>query len=319
MNRKKLAVAIALAGVSTAVVVAYAREIAAARSRIESGSTLAQTACGPVEYAEAGAGAPVLFIHGAGGGFDQGLEFGAPLVEAGFRLIAMSRFGYLRTPLPADASARAQADAHACLLDALGVRRAVVIGGSAGAPSAMQFALRHPERTAALVLVVPAAYVPRPQGEPSLRAPGGLPVAFETALRSDFLFYAVTRLARETMIRTILATPPEVVRQASAEERARVASVLDHVLPVSARRLGLVNDAVVTSRLERYELESIAAPTLVLSVEDDLYGTYETGRYTAEHIPGARFVGYPTGGHLWVGHQQEIMAEITGFVRSHTP
>jgi pimeloyl-ACP methyl ester carboxylesterase len=121
------------------------------------------------------------------------------------------------------------------------------------------------------------------------------------------------------MIRTILATPPEVVRQASAEERARVASVLDHVLPVSARRLGLVNDAVVTSRLERYELESIAAPTLVLSVEDDLYGTYETGRYTAEHIPGARFVGYPTGGHLWVGHQQEIMAEITGFVRSHTP
>jgi pimeloyl-ACP methyl ester carboxylesterase len=52
----------------------------------------------------------------------------------------MSRFGYLRTPLPADASAAAQADAHACLLDALGIRRAAIVGASAGAPSAMQFA-----------------------------------------------------------------------------------------------------------------------------------------------------------------------------------
>ena len=54
------------------------------------------------------------------GGFDQGLELGDGLVRAGFRLIAPSRFGYLRTPLPADASAEAQADAHASLLDALG-------------------------------------------------------------------------------------------------------------------------------------------------------------------------------------------------------
>jgi pimeloyl-ACP methyl ester carboxylesterase len=59
-------------------------------------------------------------------------------------VIAMSRFGHLRTPMPADASALAQAEAHVCLLDALGIPRAAVMGGSAGAPSALQMAIRHP-------------------------------------------------------------------------------------------------------------------------------------------------------------------------------
>jgi 2-hydroxy-6-oxonona-2,4-dienedioate hydrolase len=44
----------------------------------------------------------VLIVHCAGGGYDQGLAFGEPL-SSGWRIIAMSRFGYLRTPLPPDA------------------------------------------------------------------------------------------------------------------------------------------------------------------------------------------------------------------------
>ena len=113
---------------------------------MSSGSKIAQTSCGPIEYAVAGDGPPVLVVHGAGGGFDQGLEFGAPLAEQSFRVIAMSRFGYLGTPLPEDASPTAQADAHACLLASLGLDRVAVIGGSAGAPSSVQFALRHPDK-----------------------------------------------------------------------------------------------------------------------------------------------------------------------------
>src|SRR6185503_12072375 len=105
-----------------------------------------------------------------------------------FRVIAMSRFGYLRTPLPADASPAAQADAHACLLDALKISRAAVIGASAGAPSSMQFALRHPDRCSALVLLVPAAYVPRADSAPSMKTPAWTKFLFDTALRSDFLF-----------------------------------------------------------------------------------------------------------------------------------
>jgi hypothetical protein len=41
-------------------------------------------------------------------------------------IFAMSRFGYLRTVMPVDASPAAQADAHLGLMDALGIDRAVI-------------------------------------------------------------------------------------------------------------------------------------------------------------------------------------------------
>ncbi len=59
---------------------------------------------------------------------------------------------------------------------------------------------------------------------------------------------------------------------------------------------------------------SIEAPTLIVSVEDDLYGTYASAKYTAAHIRNARFVGYPSGGHLLAGHNDEVMAELKAFL-----
>ena len=299
---------------AVAVYASYRRDMDEALERISVGSRIAQTPCGPIEYASAGEGEPVLIVHGAGGGIDQGMDAAKGLAAAGFRVIAMSRFGYLRTPLPADASPAAQADAHACLLDALGIKRAAIIGASAGAPSSMQFALRHPERCSALVLLVPAAYVPRPGGAPSLKTPEWTELVFDTALRWDFLYWASIRLAHTTLVGAMLATPPDVLEKADADEQARAAQMLEHTLPVSARRLGLVNDAQVTLTLPRYELERIRAPTLAISVADDRFGTYDAARYTADQIPGARFLGYPTGGHVWVGHHKEIMGEIAAFL-----
>ncbi len=68
--------------------------------------------------------------------------------------------------------------------------------------------------------------------------------------------------------------------------------------------------------MSRYELERLAVPTLIISVENDLFGTYRSARYTAEHVRGARFVGYLTGGHLWVGHQKEVWSEVVGFLNT---
>jgi len=294
----------------------YQRDLRKARNRVSADSLMAQTPCGPTEYVASGEGPPILIIHGAGGGFDQVLDFARPFTNHGFQFVAVSRFGYLRTPLPADASPEAQADAYACLLDALGIGRlAGIIGVSAGAPSAMQFVLRHPARSARLVLVVPLAFAPRPEGATS-PAPAATRFLFDTALRYDFLYW----LAKKTMTRTlatgILATPPEDLNHADADERARARSMLDHILPVSLRRPGLLNDAKVAETITRYDLERIAIPTLAISVSDDLYGTYEAARYTAEQIPGARFVGYPSGGHVWIGHNDEVMSEITTFLKA---
>jgi len=307
--------ALALAGLAIGIAFSYDRDLRRERERVVSGSRAVQTSCGQIEYAAAGEGQPLLVVHGAGGGWDQGMLFAKAFVERGFRVIAPSRFGYLRTPLPRDASPPAQADAYVCLLDALGIGKAVIVGASAGAPSTMQFALRHPDRCSAMVLLVPVAWAPgRPEGAPEAAA---IPVFFEASLRSDFLFWLAVRMESTAMMAAAFATPPAVLQAASADERARVREMFGDVLPVSERREGLLNDARVLASLQRYDLEKIAVPTLAISVADDGFGTYAPARYTAAHIPGARFVGYPSGGHVWVGHHGEIVSEIAAFARQH--
>jgi pimeloyl-ACP methyl ester carboxylesterase len=86
--------------------------------------------------------------------------------------------------------------------------------------------------------------------------------------------------------------------------------MLDSILPVSARAAGLRSDSSVGKHLAPAPLESIHMPTLVISARDDRYGTYATAKYTASRIPMAKFVGFDQGGHTWVGHDDEVMAEI---------
>ena len=117
-------------------------------------------------------------------------------------------------------------------------------------------------------------------------------------------------------MRTIGATPAADFKDAALEEQARVLEVLRNIEPISQREQAQKRRPVAPS-IPRYDLEQITAPTLVISAEDDLFGTFKGGRYTAEHIPGARFVGYPTGGHLLVGHGTDVMRELTEF-RHHS-
>jgi 2-hydroxy-6-oxonona-2,4-dienedioate hydrolase len=291
--------------------VAFRQDLDTHRTRVASGSRVVETACGPVELAEAGSGPAVLLVHGTGGGFDQGMSAGKHLAARGLRVIAPSRFGYLRTPYPADPSAEAQADQFACLLEALGVGPVAVIGISAGANSAMQFAIRHPARTTALILLVPAAYNPANMetAEP--------PFAERLLMRivtSDLLFWLTTRFAEEAAIRMVLATAPAEFRLAPASEQERARTLLDEILPISARRAGIVNDARLARRPPRYALEAIRAPTLAISVRDDLFGTHASAEYSARHIPSARFISYERGGHVWLGHHEQVMDETSAFI-----
>ena len=294
---------------------AYQRDLRAARERVASGSQVIATPCGPIEFAAFGRGPALLLVHGAGGGFDQALDIAHQLAAHGYRAITMSRFGYLRTPLPADASPAAQADAHACLLDTLGIERASIIGVSAGAPSTLQFALRHPQRTTSLALLVPLAWAPR-EVKPM---PTATRFMLERAVRSDLLYWAALNAAPSLVARTVLATPPEVLAAAAPLDQERARKVMRNLLPLSQRKEGLLNDWNIGMSITRYPLERIDAPALVISLEDDLYGTFESARYTAVHIAGARFVGYASGGHAWVGHHEEIFAELLAFLRGGTP
>ena len=302
--------AVVLGVVALLIVSRFRADMERAHAHAADGGELLKTRCGPIEFQQAGTGVPLLVVHGSGGGHDQGMAFAGPLAQHGMRVIAMSRFGYLRTPMPVDASAAAQADAHVCLLDALGIRRAAVMGGSAGAPSALQLAIRHPDRVSALILLVPLAYKPPSLADSSPPMPAWVEATMMRLIGSDFVFWVALHVARDQLIKVVLATPPELLAAASPQERKRVKAMLDNILPVSTRAEGLRSDTAVGKHLAPAPLESIRLPTLIVSARDDRYGTYASAKYTASRIAGAKFVGFDSGGHNWVGHDDEVMAEI---------
>lgn len=110
-----------------------------------------------IYYEEHGSGGPFLFSHGLGGHLNQIL----PLVQEleGIRLILYDNRTHGRTPEagePGTLTFDGMADDAAAVLTHASVRRAVVGGVSMGAAIALNFGLRYPERTAALVLSRPA-------------------------------------------------------------------------------------------------------------------------------------------------------------------
>ena len=146
-------IAIALGLAVVLVLAVYLRDMVRAYRRVRGKSTVVPSAYGDVEYAAGGAGPHVLVVHGSGGGYDQGELIVQSFLDDGFHWIAPSRFGYLRSTFHPGATFDDQARAYAALLDHLGVERVAVIALSHGGPSALLFAVLHPERVSSLCLV----------------------------------------------------------------------------------------------------------------------------------------------------------------------
>ena len=311
---RKISIAfIASAFVFCAIVsVTFVRDLAAARERLVGRSSTIETSFGAMEYAESGQGEPVLVIHGAAGGFDQALDMTGALAGHGYRLIAPSRFGYLRSAMPQNATTEMQADAYRQLLDHMGIGKVDVVGISAGAWSATQFAIRYPHRCRALVLLVPANYLP-----PGSSIRGG-PVV-KAIFNSDFFAWAVLKLMPVMpggITRMMLGTDSAVLRAASLSEKARIRQILDHLLPVSLRIKGMNFDVATAAANEKYALGKIDSPVLTISTEDDRFGTATRAQNIAASVPNGRAIIYPTGGHALVGHYEDALRESASFLSS---
>jgi pimeloyl-ACP methyl ester carboxylesterase len=120
---------------------------------------------GSVELAveEAGDGIPVVLLHGLTA-TRRYVVMGSKLLErSGHRVVAYDARGHGRSGPAATPSQYTYADLCddlEAVLDGLGIERAVLAGASMGAHTAAAFALRAPERVAALALITPA-YDPR--------------------------------------------------------------------------------------------------------------------------------------------------------------
>jgi len=132
----------------------YRQDMQRAWSRIAAIPTgKLQTRFEAIEYAERGAGLPVLVCHGVFGCHADGVDgWWTRMLGEGFRVIAPSRFGYFGSTLPPHATPVDQAEAYALLLDRLGIDRAAVVAYSAGSASALELALGHPDRVQGLIL-----------------------------------------------------------------------------------------------------------------------------------------------------------------------
>lgn len=287
----------------------FRADLRAARDRLTAIPTaVTNTAIGPVTYTERGQGHPILLVHGIFGGYDAGLRLAEPQVLARHRLVSPSRFGYPGTPMPAHPSVELQADAHAALLDSLGIERAVVYAGSAGGTSAFQLAIRHPSRVTALVLQ--STNVPGPHHDQPL-----LPRPMAHALwRSESLMWAVRTYLTRFIVTSMMGIPTDL--PLSPADRQHLDDELDSIFPVRPRLDGVMFDAFEGNQdiNHDYPWESIAAPTLFVHFRDDGGPPYDAALTLSQRIPHARMLTGGHGGHLGLGDHPDITAGIRQFL-----
>ncbi len=290
---------VAISAVSLAL--RYRRDLRAARARLAAVKRhVVSTPWGAVEYAERGSGAPALVVHGIFHNCAGGLLSVRDLANR--RLIAPSRFGYLGSDMPHDATPAHQADALAALIDALGIDRIDVIAVSAGATSALQLALRHPERVKHLAVLV--GNLP---GSPTAVVQPSVAKRFNR----QFPLWVLRTCAPAVMVRLVTGLPKGFVMR--REEARVVTEFIDSLFPVSPK--GVDFDAFVSNAdVNDYRLEAIHVPTLIIHTKDDQLASHDASKRAAERIPGARFVSLESGGHLMLGQTKRIRDELADFL-----
>jgi len=269
---------------------------------------LIETPAGTVQVVDSGGDGPVvLFVHGTPGGCDQGALMGEFLVDAGFRVVAPSRPGYLATPLadhgrtPAD-----QARLHAALMDHLGVERFALACWSGGGPSSYQLAIDLPGRVTAMAAIAAVSQ----------------PYTFEHPSEERALF---TRPGTWLMKQMAKHSPKSTVKMLATEEgdlpkdkaQELVAAIWDDTTKrdwvlrwldtvIGARKVGFANDRAQLEQVD-LDLASVQAPVLLVHADTDSDVPHDHSDHAAGVLPYAELVTIADGTHIsvWTGPDDE--------------
>nr|WP_184260453.1 alpha/beta hydrolase [Rhodopseudomonas rhenobacensis] len=283
--------------------------------------TLLSARLGLVECVSSGEGPTVVALHGGMGGVDQSLLLAeAALARPGFRVVALSRPGYLGTKLELGRSPQQQADLIAATLDALDLAQAAVIAVSAGGPSALQFALRHPQRCWGVVLVSCCSGHMATPPEVARRLPLMLLMA-RLPLLPALLAWQAARQPEKAAARSI-ADPAVRTRtlahpQAGPLFRVLLASSMDRL----AQRLpGTLNDIAQFAAIDRYPLAQITAPLLVIHGSADRVVPFAHAARVAAEVPRAELMRIEAGEHVCLFTALDAARERLGvFLAAHAP
>lgn len=265
-------------------------------------SKLADTEFGSIEYVDRGTGAPVLVVHGSPGGCDQGSLLGNFLVAAGFRVIAPSRPGYMRTALtPENASIDAQADAHAALMTELGIERFAVVCWSGGGPSTYRLAVRHPNRVSTVVAIA-ALSGPHVWNES---------IDEKLVMHTRPGYWLLSAMARWAPKQTVAGTLGAEGALSKHDLKALAASVYSDevkrafVIAISLmashtppRKEGIGNDKRNYAAMPDLELSHIQAPALLIHGDVDTDVDIRNSEHAGAQLANSTMVSMPGGGHI---------------------
>ncbi|MBU1277328.1 MAG: alpha/beta hydrolase [Proteobacteria bacterium] len=293
---------------------------------LNAGSQVIDTAKGPVEYAMVGEGGPVVVaVHGGPGGYDQGMILTRRLQNQGFRMLAWSRPGYLRTPISDGRTLSEQADTLAALMDALKIEKAAIMGASAGGPVALAMGYTHPGRVACLISECGVSMTYGKQLKSSQKM-------FMHLMFNDptlWLYEQYEHLAPESTLRSFIKLEStldkehvEALVKSVEADPARSGYMLDMIgtmCPISLRRDGLENDLLQLAAIDKLPLDKITAPTLVVHGDHDADVPMAHAQNVAQHVAGAELMVIKDGYHLlgMSDQAQEIADRELGFLRTH--
>ncbi|WP_439028995.1 alpha/beta fold hydrolase [Gordonia terrae] len=291
------------------------------RSGIAPGEpSVAQTPAGPIEYVDVGTGPVVVFLHGSPGGYDQGALM-TRFLGGSHRVIAVSRPGYLGTPLGSGTRAPAeQAALIDALLSTLGIERFAVMCWSGGGPAAYALAADAGDRVTSVVAV--AAVSTRFDPRSTLR--GRLELSEEKLLFTRVGRWLATTLAAKapsTAISTLLSGEGDLSRAqiraltdeivADDDQNALVTDLFGTVS--GNRKAGFDNDFDQFRGLD-LPFGDVSAPVLAIHARTDADVPYEQSLIAVEQLPDARLEPIDTGTHLsvWLGHDARRLQSLIG-------
>ncbi|MEM7018629.1 MAG: alpha/beta hydrolase [Pseudomonadota bacterium] len=292
-------------------------------AQLSTGSEVAETSRGLIEFVQSGSPPFVMQLHGTPGGYDQSILLGEPFLDAGMGSISVSRPGYLRTPIDVGRTPAEQADALAALLDTLQIERVAVQGVSGGGPSAIQFAVRHPERITVLFLTCAVS--------------GAYPVvipAWSNLLMTPFGM----RMGEWMLSKFPRATVKQVIGEESTYSAEQVKQATDRVMsdsrlmdflkgmtqsstPWEDRRQGFDNDIEAIRAIEKepLPLEAVQCPTLIVhgTADDDV--PYSVAVQAHSRMKEAELYTVENACHLlWIDPGIEAMNQRqVEFLRAH--
>lgn len=291
------------------------------------GSKIAITSKGEIEYSLQGRGPVLLMLHGSPGGYDQCILDADMWVKEGFSLLAVSRPGYLRTPLSTGETFEEQADAIEALLDTLDISKLAILAVSGGGPIALHFALRHPNRLLGLILM---AAVSNEYSVSQEQMDSLLARLFLSGSMADFGAWIYDILTRRSTAWSLKEALKETMIIDSKERDNYVKQVMDipkqvdwykrfvrSACPMSPRVIGLNNDIKLLQQVSFTNLEDIKCPTLVIHGTVDGDVSYSNAKFSASSISNARLLSLENIGHVvWLGeHVSRMNSDIIEFLR----